>query len=69
MIDWNDRLKDGRPPLRPGEFALLVGWSRETIRKLVASGAIPSFALVDGGERKIPVAHARETYERMKATA
>lgn len=69
MIDWKDRLAPGRPPLRPGEFAALTGWSDESIRKLLNSGGIPFVQLIAGGERRIPVAFARETAVRLEVLA
>jgi hypothetical protein len=61
LIDWKDRLAPGRPPLRPGEFATMVGWKYEVVRKLMSAGKIPGKAIVEGGERRIPVPFARET--------
>ena len=60
-MNWTERLKPGSPPLRPGEFASMTGWSYDVIRKLMNSGAIPGKAIVEGGERRIPATFARET--------
>ena len=60
-MNWPERLKPGQPPLRPGEFALLTGWSYDSIRKQMNAGAIPGKALVEGGEKRIPVDFARQT--------
>lgn len=48
------------PPLRPGEFALLTGWSYDSIRKQMNAGVIPGKALIEGGEKRIPTSYARE---------
>ena len=68
-MNWDQRLKPGQPPLRPGEFANLTGWSDESIRKLLNAGAIPSVRLIVGGERRIPVSYARETAVRLEVLA
>lgn len=60
-LNWPERLRPGMPPLRPGEFAMLTGWSYDSIRKQMIAGAIPGNALVEGGEKRIPVPFARET--------
>lgn len=59
-MNWKDRLADGRPPLRIGEFAKLTGWSDDTIRKQINTGAVKTVAFVRGGERRVPVRVARE---------
>lgn len=58
-MNWPERLKPGQPPLRPGEFALLTGWSYDAIRKQMNAGVIPGRSLVEGGEKRIPADYAR----------
>lgn len=65
-MNWEQRLKAGQPPLRPGEFALLTGWSYSTIRKLIDAGGIKSVRLIVGGERRVPVSVAREAAMRLE---
>ena len=68
-MNWEQRLQPGQPPLRPGEFANLTGWSYSTIRKLIDAGAIESVPLIVGGERRVPVKHAREVAVRLQIVA
>lgn len=68
-INWEERLKPGMPPLRPGEFAMMTGWSPETVRKMLNTDALDTVRLVEGGERRVPVRVARETAIRLEVIA
>ena len=68
-MNWTERLKPGQPPLRPGEVAMLTGWSYSTIRKLIDAGAIKAVPMVSGGERRVPVPIAREIALRLEIIA
>lgn len=68
-MNWDQRLKPGQPPLRPGELAILTGWSYPSIRKLIEAGAIKSVRLIVGGERRVPVSEAREIAVRLEVIA
>ena len=65
-MNWEQRLQPGQPPLRPGEVAILTGWSDESIRKLLNAGGIKSVRLIVGGERRVPVSVAREIAVRLE---
>lgn len=52
------RLAAGQPPLRVGELATLLGYSRETVRKWLDAGVVEAVRGPDGGERRVPVGAA-----------
>ena len=60
MSPSEERLTDGKPPLRVGEFALLSGFDPQTVRKLLKAGAVESVGLPGTSERRIPVGEARK---------
>lgn len=52
-----DRISKGTP-LRLGEFAKLVGYSRKHVWKLVVSEVIETVVMPGGKERRIPPSEA-----------
>jgi hypothetical protein len=52
-----DRLRRGSgPPLRLSEFAIAIGYSVPTVKKLIREGEIQTVGLTD--ERRIPMCEA-----------
>ncbi len=54
-----ERLSEGEAPLRTGELASLIGYSREQVRKWVDAGAVDSVRAGPHTHRRIPVEEAR----------
>jgi excisionase family DNA binding protein len=52
-----ERLAEGTP-LRLGEFAKMIGYSREQVRKWVDAGQIETVRPIEGAERRIPANEA-----------
>jgi len=56
-MSFAERLKQGAP-LRIGELARYIGYSRYQVYKWIEADQIKTVRLVDGGDRRIPVAEA-----------
>jgi len=50
----NDRLADGKPPLRVSEVAEIIDYSSRFVQKLMDCDALASVRLPDSTERRIP---------------
>lgn len=66
MSPAEERLSDGKPPLRVGEFALMSGYDPQTIRKLLRAGTVESVKMPGTTECRIPVGSARKLLKDLR---
>lgn len=55
-----------RTPLRLGEFARLIGYSREQVRKLVKAKVVKTVCLRGGVERRVPPDEAERIFRELR---
>jgi len=64
-MSFRDRLDEGTP-LRFGELARLLGYSREQIRKWANAGALETVRPIPGAQRRVTVGEAERIGRKLR---
>lgn len=64
-MSLRDRLNEGTP-IRLGEFARMIGYSREKVRQLVDLGAVKTVCLPGTVEKRVPPGEAERICKELR---